>query len=607
MTRFIQNISQLVKTYIRLGIKSSYGELDQLRIKLLNIDALLGLIFPPIIVLISELYHIHAKAIWLGMMGWMVISMISYVLNRFYYHNWASIFILAGSYVIIVALSISTGTQSHIQLYLIAVCISAFTYYFRYKWMPFFIFFIYNITFLLLQSTLLQTSENSTLSGANFEIIFGMVYIFGYKVSFLVILLLKTYHAYKLREKRYQQLFDSNALGIIEMDVSRMQLWMHVLHDQGIEDLDEYIDHHPDSFNQLLEKREILHVNDTFCKIVGVKDKAEYLEKYHLTINEEVRRLFSDILGAIFDGITAISSEIYVYDMAGNRKYLYVSISLPKEQSYPISILTFIDLTKQRLAEEALRSSEEKLNIKNKELQKYIESNMQLENFAYIASHDLREPLLTTMGFSRQLKMRYGHQLDEKGELIIDNIMHATQNMNDQIKGLLVYSRVHAHEQTYEYFDVAEILYEVSNDLSDMIQKHNASLDIDIGKVYVEANQYMIKQLFQNLITNGIKFHKDHVEPNVRITARKQKNVWLFSVRDNGIGINSANYEKIFILFKRLHNRSKYDGFGMGLAICKKILEKHHGEIWLESKIGEGTVFYFTLPEKHINLKVNHG
>jgi len=112
----------------------------------------------------------------------------------------------------------------------------------------------------------------------------------------------------------------------------------------------------------------------------------------------------------------------------------------------------------------------------------------------------------------------------------------------------------------------------------------------------------MIKKLFQNLIINGLKFHRENVSPCVCISAEKQGDQWLFSIRDNGIGIDPRNYEKIFILFKRLHNRSKYDGFGMGLAICKKILEKHHGEIWLASELGVGTVFYFTLPEKHINL-----
>jgi len=602
MPDFIHNLYKAIYHSLGRGIKADYSRIDQVRIKLLNTDAWMGIFVPLIVLIVVILLGPVRLSIILGVAICMVISTLSYVFNRHHYHTFAAVILLTIPYLVVVGLSIQLGTENGIQLFLLAMSISCFTYLFRYPRVSYVIFGVYIISFIWLETGAYPVSGGMAVQNYHQLSIVASSIIFSYKVLFLWILLMKTRRAFTIREKRYRQIFEIDTLAIMELDMAGVLDWMDEIRQKDVHSLEEYIVQ-PSQFVQEFAAREkILHVNDTFCKIIGAEDEADYLRNIHLTMTPDVTNFYINRAKAIFEGKHSFASEVRILDLQGNEKILWVSVSLPVDTTDSHSVITFVEITQQKRTEEALRKSEEKLYTQNKELQKYIESNMQLENFAYIASHDLREPLLTTMGFTRQLKMRYAHQLDEKGEMIIDHILKATHNMNDQIMGLLVYSQIHAHDQTYECFDVAEVLYEIRNDLSEMIQKYNASLNIDIGKIHIEANPYMIKKLFQNLIINGLKFHRENVSPCVCISAEKQGDQWLFSIRDNGIGIDPRNYEKIFILFKRLHNRSKYDGFGMGLAICKKILEKHHGEIWLASELGVGTVFYFTLPEKHINL-----
>jgi signal transduction histidine kinase/ligand-binding sensor domain-containing protein len=220
--------------------------------------------------------------------------------------------------------------------------------------------------------------------------------------------------------------------------------------------------------------------------------------------------------------------------------------------------------------------------------------NKELEEFVYIASHDLKEPLRTTSGFVDLFQKQYKGKLDKKADQYLSYITQASDRMKRLIDDLLDYSRA-GNKKELEPVDCNIVLQEVLADLGIALREAGAEIKADRLPV-INAYPTGIKQLFQNLITNGIKFRKKDVPPRIQISAQIKNDSWKFSFSDNGIGISGQHQEKIFIIFQRLHTRKEYEGSGIGLAHCKKIVELHNGNIWVESTPGEGSNFYFTLP-----------
>ncbi|MBK5272791.1 MAG: hypothetical protein JJE22_17465 [Bacteroidia bacterium] len=221
--------------------------------------------------------------------------------------------------------------------------------------------------------------------------------------------------------------------------------------------------------------------------------------------------------------------------------------------------------------------------------------NKELEQFAYVASHDLQEPLRTTSSFAELLQQQYKGKLDEKADKYLTFINQSADRMKVLIKDLLDYSRI-GRKKEVEQVDCNIILQGVLADLDVAIKEANAEIrycKLPVLKGYSTE----IKQLFQNLIINAIKFRKQDESPKINICAKRKNNDWEFSFNDNGIGISDQHSERIFVIFQRLHTRSEYEGSGIGLANCKKIVELHGGKIWVKSIVGEGSTFYFTIPE----------
>ncbi|MCK9590569.1 MAG: PAS domain S-box protein [Methanoregula sp.] len=237
---------------------------------------------------------------------------------------------------------------------------------------------------------------------------------------------------------------------------------------------------------------------------------------------------------------------------------------------------------------------EEDLVVKAAELAR---SNIELQQFAYIASHDLQEPLRAISGFTELLVKRYHGKIDEKADTYIDFITEGTTRMQQMIQDLLAYSRVQTQVHEFVRIDSNTPLDLALSDLQVASKEHNAVITNDpLPSIY--ADQEQITKMFQNLIGNAIKFHKPGVAPNIHISAKQDKNNWIFSVSDNGIGINQQYTDRIFKIFQRLHTRDEYPGTGIGLAICKRIAEQHGGTIWIESVPGSGSTFYFTIPKR---------
>ncbi|MFX1304732.1 MAG: ATP-binding protein [Promethearchaeota archaeon] len=224
-------------------------------------------------------------------------------------------------------------------------------------------------------------------------------------------------------------------------------------------------------------------------------------------------------------------------------------------------------------------------------------SNEDLQQFAYVASHDLQEPLRAIVSFSQLLEDKYQDKIDKDGKEFIHFITDGAKKMNTLIKDLLSYSRITTHAQPPKLTNLEVILQDALFNLHESIKESGAIITYDEMPILkVDKSQFI--QLFQNLLSNAIKFRKQET-PRIHIGVTKTNNKWLFSVKDNGIGIESDYFGKLFNIFYRLHTKEEYPGTGIGLPICKKIVQRYGGKIWVESEIGKGSTFFFTIfPEK---------
>jgi PAS domain S-box-containing protein len=250
--------------------------------------------------------------------------------------------------------------------------------------------------------------------------------------------------------------------------------------------------------------------------------------------------------------------------------------------------------------EELVQERSGQLKTANERLQEQaadlVAINKDLEQFAYIASHDLQEPLRAVGGFITLLRQRYEGKLDEAGDRYIDATVDGVKRMQALIEGLLEYSRVGTRGNVQAPTSAADALKIALQNLQTRIQESGAVITSDALPT-VQADAMQLTRLFQNLISNAIKFCSER-PPQIHVGSRRKEDAWLFWVRDNGIGIEPQYNERIFLIFQRLHTRTKYPGTGIGLAICKRIVERHGGSIWVESQPGQGSTFYFTLPDR---------
>ena len=260
------------------------------------------------------------------------------------------------------------------------------------------------------------------------------------------------------------------------------------------------------------------------------------------------------------------------------------------------------EIAQRKIAEAALQEQKQQLRKSNEDIQKSNKdlerSNKDLEQFAYIASHDLQEPLRVVGNFIGLLKRRYKQHFDEEAFQYIDFAVDGVSRMSQQIKSILTFSRVSQKDIEFRLTNLNHVLFTKLHDLSQNIEEKKVQIIKDeMPEIICEKNQ--IEMVFHNLISNAIKFNKKE-SPSVIISNNTiaSGEFWQFSVKDNGIGIAPEYQKQIFEIFRRLHNKQDYEGTGIGLALCQKIIHRHGGEIWVESKQGEGTTFYFTISKK---------
>jgi len=292
------------------------------------------------------------------------------------------------------------------------------------------------------------------------------------------------------------------------------------------------------------------------------------------------------VYAAYRDGTGHAGEDVYWRKDGTSLPIDFTSKPLFEEGKIVGAVVTFMDITERKRAEEGLK----------KAMANVVRSNKELEQFAHIASHDLQEPLRKIASFSELFAKRYQGRFDDKADTYIEYIVDGANRMRILINDLLAYSRVMTGGREFGAIDSNIVLRRVIDYLDMTIKENGADITSDPLPVVI-ADEIQLGQVFQNLIVNAIKYRGEQ-PPNVHISAIKTETEWLFSVKDNGIGIAPEFHERVFVIFQRLHTRAEYSGTGIGLAICKKIIHRHGGRIWVESGQGKGATFYFTIPLK---------
>lgn len=320
-------------------------------------------------------------------------------------------------------------------------------------------------------------------------------------------------------------------------------------------------------------------------KAQGLAAASEFMQKEGQEIEvDDIRKVISEMQEEESQNLRQRSKE----GIAKSQRTIFLIIFVSVLAFLPVAVASFIikrDILRRKHAEKAMAELTGELTRSNKEL----------ERFAHMASHDLQEPLRIVSNYTQLLAKRYKGRLDAEADEYMAYAVSGAHRMQQLIESLLNYSKVDMNGQEEAVVDCETALKQAIGNLGPVIEKNGAAITHDpLPKVVASESQ--ITQLFQNLIDNAVKFRRDEA-PRVHISAAKDKGEWVFGVKDNGIGIDPQYFERIFIIFQRLHSPADYPGIGMGLAVCKRIVERQGGRIWVASQPGIGSTFYFTLKE----------
>lgn len=330
-------------------------------------------------------------------------------------------------------------------------------------------------------------------------------------------------------------------------------------------------------FNQACQKTTGYHLDEVKGRYIWDK----------ILLPEEADLIRKQIETMLFDRVP-FKQEYQLVTREGRRRLIAWSMTTFQNRKGEIEFIIGmgIDITERKQAEIKLAQEAENL----------ARSNAELEQFAYVASHDLQEPLRMVASYVQLLERRYRGKLDADAEDFIAFAVDGATRMQQLINDLLMLSRVGTQGKEMQETDCEEVAASALANLKQMIDESGAVVTCTpLPKVIGDHSQLVL--LLQNLIGNAIKFHGQR-PPEIKITAESGENQWVFSVSDRGIGIDPQYFDRIFVIFQRLHPRTEYGGTGIGLAICKKIVERHGGRIWVESEPGKGSTFYFTIPKR---------
>ncbi len=401
-------------------------------------------------------------------------------------------------------------------------------------------------------------------------------------------------------EQRYRRIFQTATVAILEKDISALRSAIAAGKQSGIADWRAYLDENPQFVQQAAAMIHVVDVNQSALQMFEVHTKQELLRSLDHVLAPESYPVFREQLLAIAENQPTFSAEAVTRTLRGNRLDILLSLHIPSESSSAndFMLVSMMDITELKQAEQALRERAGEL----------ARSNAELEQFAAVASHDLQEPLRKVQAFGERLQSKYGSVLTEDGRDYLARMQNAARRMQNLIIDLLSFSRVLTQGQPYRPVDLTEVVRQVISDLETSLEASHGHIELE-PLPRIDADALQMRQLFQNLIGNALKYRHPEIPPRVRIRGHipeehtnapglsivkgKACIIW---IEDNGIGFAQKYAERIFGIFQRLHSHTAYEGTGIGLAICRKIVERHHGQIVAHSTLGAGTTMTLTLP-----------
>lgn len=385
-------------------------------------------------------------------------------------------------------------------------------------------------------------------------------------------------------DRRYREIFERTPVALWEEDLSEVHTAIDALRAAGVQDFGIYFAEHPDAVIEMTKKIRLLDANRTALQLFEARTKDELFSSVHRLFDDDTYPFFGEQLTAFANEEESFTCEAYARTLEGNRIHILFTVTILSPRGRALA--SIVDISARKRLEELVRAT-------NVELQR---SNEELEQFAYVASHDLQEPLRVVASYGTLLQQRYHEVIavDERMTKYIEHMVDGATRMQSLINDLLELSRIGTSNKKPQRTDCTRILEKALDNIRVAIQESGARVIHDpLPSVVVDDGQ--ITQLLQNLISNGIKFRGEEA-PIVHVGARRTGDEWIISVQDNGIGLEPQYLQDIFVIFKRLQGRGAYAGTGLGLAIAKKIVERHNGRIWVESELGKGSTFYFSLP-----------
>jgi PAS domain S-box-containing protein len=353
----------------------------------------------------------------------------------------------------------------------------------------------------------------------------------------------------------------------------------------------------------------ILYANEWLTRYTGQTAESLNANKWQTVVHKEDYDAFALLFQQHrIKGATTIKIQLRLKAKA-TGDYLWHQVSLSpfhaesKEKLYWTGFI--VDIHAQKVFEETLKDNielkqtQEQLRDNQQALESYIEelnrSNQELQQFAFVASHDLQEPVRKILFYSDYLLGKYTGVIDDKGTGLLTNMQAASQRMRTLIQDLLIFSQIDKNKVAFKPVDLNSVVAEALQDLEIAIEEKGATLHIDALPTVV-GDARMLRQLFENIIGNALKYGKPATPPVIQVGALEKDGVLELSFKDNGIGFDEKYLPQIFNLFQRLHSRHEFEGTGLGLAICRKIADLHGGRIWAEAREGEGAIFYVSLP-----------
>jgi PAS domain S-box-containing protein len=564
-------LSSFFRSFLNLGVTGDQELSRRAYIQYFNFDLLGYLAFAIVTIPIVFLLPIEIRLFLHELcFAYVLLICLCFYLNGMGYYVLSSFIINLGLLAVVAVTDIRIGSESHIHFFIISICMTPLFMLHRRKWLAYSMMAVGIVLFILLSDEIIGLSHPPYDTPE-------ITYFFRRAVNVLII---------PVTTLRFLYIFNVNDYYIRQLESQKKYLR-------------KIIDLNPNFIFAKNRKGEFTLVNEAVARTYGttVTDLLGKTDADFNTDATEVEHFRQDDL-EVMDSrkVKAVPIEM-ISDASGSKRYLQTVKTPIEDEAGTVNQILGVstDITERMAVQREMQEMQEALRQKNAEMEKYIQSNLQLENFAYIASHDLREPLRSIIGYSQLIEKRYSNLLDADGREYIAHLINATKNMDMLISGLLLFSRINTESIHYRQVHMNDVMAQVRDNLRQAIRDTQANITWQDMPDTIIADRSRIIQLFQNLLGNAIKFHQPGEAPHISVLHRMAGEGHEFTVSDDGIGIEPQYQESIFHIFHRLHNRGEYEGSGIGLATCKKIAEQHNGGIRVVSALGEGSSFIFTI------------